>query len=111
MKMKQLFSTALIASLFAACSPQGKTIDKQEIIHKLSLEDKTHFVIGTGMEHVDGNNAVIGATKSIVPGAAGTTYPLLHAFPYWNAAGFDMESRACRGSWQGYGERSERVRR
>jgi len=73
MKMKQLFSTALIASLFAACSPQGKTIDKQEIIHKLSLEDKTHFVIGTGMEHVDGNNAVIGATKSIVPGAAGTT--------------------------------------
>lgn len=76
MKMKQLFSTALIASLFAACSPQGKTIDKQEIIHKLSLEDKTHFVIGTGMEHVDGNNAVIGATKSIVPGAAGTTYPL-----------------------------------
>ena len=76
MKMKQLFSTALVASLFAACSPQGKTIDKQEIIHKLSLEDKTHFVIGTGMEHVDGNNAVIGATKSIVPGAAGTTYPL-----------------------------------
>ena len=43
---------------------------------KLSLEDKAHFVIGVGMKGFSGNDAVIGATESIVPGAAGTTYPL-----------------------------------
>ena len=53
-----------------------KSIDQQEVISKLSLEDKAHFVIGVGMEGFSGDNAVIGATKSLVPGAAGTTYPL-----------------------------------
>ena len=43
---------------------------------KMSLEDKAHFVIGTGMAGFSGNDAVIGATRSLVPGAAGTTYPL-----------------------------------
>ena len=43
---------------------------------KLSLEDKAHFVIGVGMAGFSGDDAVIGATKSLVPGAAGTTYPL-----------------------------------
>ena len=43
---------------------------------KLSLEDKAHFVIGVGMAGFSGDNAVIGATQSLVPGAAGTTYPL-----------------------------------
>ena len=42
----------------------------------MSLEDKAHFVIGTGMEGVSGDDAVIGATRSLVPGAAGTTFPL-----------------------------------
>jgi beta-glucosidase len=52
------------------------TIDQQEVMSKLSLEDKAHFVIGVGMEGFSGDNAVIGATKNLVPGAAGTTYPL-----------------------------------
>ena len=43
---------------------------------KMSLEDKAHFVIGTGMAGFSGDNAVIGATRNLVPGAAGTTYPL-----------------------------------
>ena len=43
---------------------------------KMSLEDKAHFVIGVGMAGFSGDNAVIGATQSLVPGAAGTTYPL-----------------------------------
>ena len=42
----------------------------------MSLEDKAHFVIGTGMAGFSGDNAVIGATRNLVPGAAGTTYPL-----------------------------------
>ena len=45
---------------------------------KLSLEDKAHFVIGVGMAGFSGDNAVIGATMNLVPGAAGTTYPFGH---------------------------------
>ena len=42
---------------------------------QFSLEDKAHFVIGTGMAGFDGDDAVIGATRNLVPGAAGTTFP------------------------------------
>ena len=52
------------------------TINQDEVMAKLSLEDKAHFVIGVGMAGFSGDDAVIGATKSLVPGAAGTTYPL-----------------------------------
>ena len=54
----------------------NNTIDQEEVMAKLSLEDKAHFVIGVGMAGFSGDNAVIGATMSLVPGAAGTTYPL-----------------------------------
>lgn len=66
----------MATTLAVSCTPQGKSIDKEDILSKLSLEDKAHFVIGTGMAGMSGNDAVIGATKSLVPGAAGTTYPL-----------------------------------
>lgn len=80
MKRTVLFLTTAAVVVFG-CAPADKqapknTIDQQEVIGKLSLEDKAHFVIGTGMEGFSGDNAVIGATKSLVPGAAGTTYPL-----------------------------------
>lgn len=52
------------------------TINQEEVMSKLSLEEKAHFVIGTGMEGESGNSAVVGATRNLVPGAAGTTYPL-----------------------------------
>ena len=67
----------VIAILTGCTSDQQKNaINKDEVIARLSLEDKAHFVIGTGMAGFDGENAVIGATRSLVPGAAGTTYPL-----------------------------------
>jgi beta-glucosidase len=79
MKKSALFIVAA-AALMVGCTSADKvaqkTIDQQEVISKLSLEDKAHFVIGVGMEGFSGDNAVIGATKSLVPGAAGTTYPL-----------------------------------
>ncbi len=79
MKKSALFVVAA-AALMVGCTPAEKvtknTIDQQEVISKLSLEDKAHFVIGSGMEGFSGDNAVIGATKNLVPGAAGTTYPL-----------------------------------
>ncbi|MBR5655002.1 MAG: glycoside hydrolase family 3 protein [Prevotella sp.] len=77
---KSMFFAVGMAALIFGCSPTDKVtenpINQQEVISKLSLEDKAHFVIGTGMEGFSGDDAVIGATKSLVPGAAGTTYPL-----------------------------------
>ena len=76
MKTRNLFFIALATSLAIACVMEAKTIDKKALLQRLSLTDKAHFVIGTGMTGMTGNNAVIGSTKSLVPGAAGTTYPL-----------------------------------
>lgn len=77
---KTMFYVLGMAALIMGCNSTDKvtksTINQQEVMSKLSLEDKAHFVIGTGMEGFSGDNAVIGATKSLVPGAAGTTYPL-----------------------------------
>jgi beta-glucosidase len=79
MKKTAIFLFAAGATL-AACTGSDqaaqKNIDQQEVLSRLSLEDKAHFVIGTGMAGFSGDNAVIGATKNLVPGAAGTTYPL-----------------------------------
>ena len=66
--------------MLASCANSDKvtknTINQEEVMSKMSLEDKAHFVIGVGMAGFSGDDAVIGATKSLVPGAAGTTYPL-----------------------------------
>ena len=79
MKKTILFAPGM-AALIIGCTPTDKVstdpIDQQAVISKMSLEDKAHFVIGIGMEGFSGDNAVIGATKNLVPGAAGTTYPL-----------------------------------
>ena len=79
MKKSVLFIAA--AAVLFSCATADKqapknTINQEEVISKLSLEDKAHFVIGVGMEGFSGDNAVIGATRNLVPGAAGTTYPL-----------------------------------
>ncbi len=80
MKKSVLFPVA-VAALMAGCTGADKlapknTINQQEVMSKMTLEDKAHFVIGTGMAGFSGNDAVIGATRNLVPGAAGTTYPL-----------------------------------
>ena len=78
--MKKVFFALGMVALIMGCNTADKmmnnTIDQEEVMAKLSLEDKAHFVIGVGMEGFSGDNAVIGATKNLVPGAAGTTYPL-----------------------------------
>ena len=77
MKKLALFAvTALVVGCTTADKVTKNTIDQEEVMSKLSLEDKAHFVIGTGMAGFSGNDAVIGATRNLVPGAAGTTYPL-----------------------------------
>ena len=79
MKESVIFVMGMAAMLCACNSTDNVTknvINQEEVISKLSLEDKAHFVIGTGMKGFSGDDAVIGATQSLVPGAAGTTYPL-----------------------------------
>ena len=77
---KSLISVLGMAVILVGCASEGNvtknTINQEEVMAKMSLEDKAHFVIGTGMEGFSGDEAVIGATKNLVPGAAGTTYPL-----------------------------------
>ena len=79
MKKTIFFAFGMVA-LMTGCNSADKvtknTINQEEVMAKLSLEDKAHFVIGVGMKGFSGDNAVIGATQSLVPGAAGTTYPL-----------------------------------
>ena len=77
---KTVFFALGMATLIMGCTSADKvtknTINQEEVMTKLSLEDKAHFVIGVGMAGFSGDDAVIGATKNLVPGAAGTTYPL-----------------------------------
>jgi len=77
---KTMFFALGMAALVMGCTSADKvtknTLNQEEVMAKLSLEDKAHFVIGVGMAGFSGDDAVIGATKSLVPGAAGTTYPL-----------------------------------
>ena len=73
--MKKIILLSAAALALAGCSaPQlGKaSIDK--VLKAMTLEEKVHFVIGTADGNLSG--AVVGATKKIVPGAAGTTYPV-----------------------------------
>ena len=74
---KSLILLASAGLLFCACgTPQlGKaSIDK--VLKAMTLEEKAHFVIGTGMAGNDGGGATVGATDLLLPGAAGTTYPI-----------------------------------
>ncbi len=50
----------------------GASLD--EVVAAMTLEEKAHLVVGTGMPSLSGDQPVIGQTEDIVPGAAGTTY-------------------------------------
>ena len=79
MKKTVIFALGM-AALLTACNSADNvtknTLNQEEVMAQMSLEDKAHFVIGVGMKGFSGDDAVIGATQSLVPGAAGTTYPL-----------------------------------
>ena len=77
MKKSILISAALLA--LAGCQggdPQLGRASVDKVLKAMTLEEKVHFVIGMGMAGSDGSSAVVGATQDIVPGAAGTTYPI-----------------------------------
>ena len=75
---KQLFSIALGAAL-VSCGPSVPQLGKaslDDVIAAMTLEEKGHLIVGTGMAGFSGDSAVIGETRKLVPGAAGTTYPI-----------------------------------
>ena len=77
MKKTILISAAALA--LAGCQsgdPQLGKASVDKVLKAMTLEEKVQFVIGMGMAGSDGTSAVVGATEDIVPGAAGTTYPI-----------------------------------
>lgn len=75
----QLFSIALAATTLVACGPSAPQFGKaslDDVIGAMNLEEKAHLIVGTGMAGFSGDSAVIGETRKLVPGAAGTTYPI-----------------------------------
>lgn len=78
-QVKTLTMTVVTTVTLVACAPSAPQLGKasiDEVIAAMTLEEKAHFVIGTGMAGFSGDSAVVGETSSIVPGAAGTTYPI-----------------------------------
>jgi beta-glucosidase len=80
--MKHIFLfSILVAGLLLSCNTTSKPLQLTAeninmILDSLTLEEKVHLLIGTGMANFSGDSAVVGATKNLVPGAAGTTYPI-----------------------------------
>ena len=77
--MKRIILLSAAALALAACQggePQLGKASVDKVLKAMTLEEKVHFVIGMGMAGSDGSSAVVGATQDIVPGAAGTTYPI-----------------------------------
>ena len=78
--MKKL--TCILAAgsvLLASCdkTPRLGEASIEDVIAAMTLEEKAHLVVGTGMEGcLSGDSAVVGETRNLVPGAAGTTYPI-----------------------------------
>lgn len=77
---KYLICMAAGSMLLAACGDKNPKLGKDsidDVIAAMTLEEKAHLVVGTGMAGFNSaDSAVVGETQSIVPGAAGTTYPI-----------------------------------
>lgn len=76
---KHLFCATLVAGALASCGTENPKLGKaslDEVVNAMTLEEKAHLIIGTGMAGFSGDSAVIGETRELVPGAAGTTYPI-----------------------------------
>lgn len=69
-------ATILSASALAATplTLTPKNIDK--VIKELTLEEKVHLVVGARLKGNTEAAGEVGYTRNIVPGSAGTTYPI-----------------------------------
>ncbi|NDV60326.1 glycoside hydrolase family 3 C-terminal domain-containing protein [Bacteroides sp. 519] len=79
MKNKTILITLTSALFLTSCAEKVPQLGKapvDDIIAAMTLDEKVKLLIGTGMAGLTGDSAVVGETKSLVPGAAGTTYPI-----------------------------------
>jgi len=70
---------ALAVTVISACTPSVPQLGEasiDDVIGAMTVEEKVHLIVGTGMDGFSGDSAVIGETRKLVPGAAGTTYPI-----------------------------------
>ena len=69
---------ALSVVIANAQAPQLGKASVDEVIKAMTLEEKARLLVGTGMAGFGGGGGgpVVGETQSLVPGAAGTTYPI-----------------------------------
>lgn len=70
---------AVAIAALSACGPSVPQLGKSsldDVVGAMTLEEKAHLIVGTGMGSFSGDSAVVGETKKMVPGAAGTTYPI-----------------------------------
>ncbi|MBQ9417856.1 MAG: glycoside hydrolase family 3 C-terminal domain-containing protein [Bacteroidales bacterium] len=75
MKKTHVVMVSLALMCFAGCrQEQDKTID--EVLRKMTLEEKARIIVGTGNEGRWVAEASVGNMKDVVPGAAGTTCPI-----------------------------------
>ena len=78
---KTMLSLATLALLGAgmqaqAQTPQLRADNIDEVINAMTVDEKVRILVGTGMKGVDVGMPVIGSTRSLVPGSAGTTFPI-----------------------------------
>ena len=59
-----------------ASAPQLGIAPLQEVIDAMTLEEKVYLLVGAGTSATDLEAAIIGQTRKLVPGAAGTTFPI-----------------------------------
>lgn len=79
MKNIIILTNLIAAMLLASCAERVPQLGKapvDKVIAAMTLDEKVKLVIGTGMGGLTGDSAVVGETQSMVPGAAGTTYPI-----------------------------------
>lgn len=70
---------AVAIAALSACGPGVPQLGKSsldDVVGAMTLEEKAHLIVGTGMGASSGDSAVVGETKKMVSGAAGTTYPI-----------------------------------
>lgn len=76
--MKKLLTTIMLVTMAYGASAQLKlnADNIEQIIDEMTLEEKCHLVVGTSFLSDEETRGVVGYTRSIVPGAAGTTFPI-----------------------------------
>ncbi len=70
---------AAIATAMSATAAEPLKLNKDnidEIIKELTLKEKAHLVVGTRLRDNQSAAGEVGYTRKIIPGAAGTTYPI-----------------------------------